>query len=92
MMVITILNMVMPCSMRALSKDCSFEVIECYHDYSYIIHRSTEKRVFKDVLNSHPALSVDIIGNLEMLIVLNTVPYTGNDIFVRHFVKDSITT
>lgn len=68
------------------------EVIESNEDHSHVVERPSQQRVLQDVLHSHAALLVNVISEGESFIILNTVPYTLDSIFIIKFVENSITT
>lgn len=80
----------------ALSKDLSFEVLERYHNHCNVVKRLSVKSVLKHTLDGKATLLVNwlcwaVAWVLLPLVFVAWFPDSSWNIFIWHFVKNSIT-
>ena len=77
-----------------MSKDSVFEVVETYNDHCDVIEGSSQKWIFKYVLNSHATHFVNIfsivLDRWVILIIKHSFPDAWNGVLVIHLIIDSV--
>lgn len=80
----------------AFTKDLSFEVLETYHDYCYIVQGLAIQTIFEHRFNSKTRLLMNSLSRTKFWILLPLVLITGlpntlKNILIWHFIKNAIT-